>query len=95
MDSRGRRDIAAPCIDAMQPTNANESAGQDAPPATSQRLIRLPAVLEMVGLGRTAVLDRVKAGTFPAPCKVGRATLWQESAVSAWCVAQVRAQRKA
>lgn len=79
----------------MQPTNTNESAAPEAQQAPSQRLIRLPAVLAMVGLGRTAVLDRVKAGTFPAPCKVGRATLWQESAVSAWCIAQVRAQRKA
>jgi prophage regulatory protein len=78
----------------MQTTNTDEPAARDASATTPERLIRLPAVLDRVGLGRTAVLDRVKAGTFPAPLKVGRATLWQESAVSAWCVAQVRAQRK-
>ena len=49
----------------------------------------------MVGLGRTAVLDRVKAGAFPAPVKVGRATLWRESEVSGWVVAQVRQSREA
>jgi prophage regulatory protein len=62
---------------------------------TPDRLLRLPAVMASVGLGRTAVLDRVKAGTFPAPCKVGRATLWQESAVQAWIAARVRESRQA
>jgi prophage regulatory protein len=57
------------------------------------RLLRLPAVLAAVGLGRTAVLDRVKAGSFPQGHKVGRATLWSERAVQSWIAAQVAANR--
>jgi prophage regulatory protein len=57
--------------------------------ATPDRLLRLPAVLAAVGLGRTAVLDRVKAGTFPQPRKVGRATLWSERAVQGWIRSQL------
>lgn len=78
----------------MQSPNPDEHAAADAATATPERLIRLPAVLGMVGLGRTAVLDRVKAGIFPAPCHIGRAALWREAEVSAWVVAQVRAQRE-
>lgn len=59
-----------------------------------ERLLRLPAVLNKVGLGRTAVLDRVKRGDFPAPVKIGRATLWREAEVSAWVIAQVRTHRE-
>ena len=77
----------------MQTTN--HDAPNAAPPAAvPERLIRLPAVLDLVGLGRTAVLDRVKAGTFPGPIRVGRATLWREAEVSGWVVAQVRAHRE-
>lgn len=76
--------------------NGEHKAGEaTAPGAIPERLIRLPIVLGMVGLGRTAVLDRVKAGAFPAPVKVGRATLWRESEVSGWVVAQVRQSREA
>lgn len=78
----------------MQSLNPDEHAAADAATATPERLIRLPAVLGMVGLGRTAVLDRVKARAFPASVKIGRATLWRECEVSAWVVAQVRAQRE-
>lgn len=42
------------------------------------RLIRLPQVLDRVALGRAAVYERVKAGTFPAPIKLGAASAWVE-----------------
>lgn len=90
-----RRDLAAHSNDAMHPTNHDEAAATDKAASTPERLIRLPAVLSLVGLGRTAVLDRVKAGAFPQPLKIGRATLWREAEVSAWVVAQVRTQREA
>ncbi len=79
----------------MHPINHDEPATAEAANIPAERLIRLPLVLGMVGLGRTAVLDRVKAGAFPAPVKVGRATLWRECEVSAWVVAQVRQSREA
>ncbi len=85
---RAGRDVAATSADAMQTTNHDESApGADR--GAPDRLLRLPAVLSAVGLGRTAVLDRVKAGAFPQPRKVGRATLWSERAVQAWIKAQL------
>ncbi|MBN8508534.1 MAG: AlpA family phage regulatory protein [Burkholderiales bacterium] len=72
----------------------NHDVPAAAPAPAPERLIRLPAVLDLVGLGRTAVLDRVKAGAFPAPVRIGRAALWREAEVSAWVVAQVRAHRE-
>ncbi|MBI3156996.1 MAG: AlpA family phage regulatory protein [Burkholderiales bacterium] len=61
--------------------------------AAPDRLLRLPAVMAAAGLGRTAVLDRVRAGAFPAPIKIGRATLWSEREVQAWIAAQIAASR--
>lgn len=50
-----------------------------------KRLLRLPAVMEMVGLKRTAIYERIKAGTFPAPVKLGpRASAWDEQELAAW-----------
>jgi len=65
-------------------------AGQPPNAAHPDRLLRLPQVLGMVGLGRTAVLDRVKSGAFPAPLKVGRATLWSENLVQGWVADRIR-----
>lgn len=47
-------------------------------------MIRLPDVLKLAGIGRTNWLDRVKAGTAPAPYKMGSAALWRRSEVEAW-----------
>ena len=59
------------------------------------RLLRLAGVMAAVGAGRTFVLDRVRAGTFPAPIKVGRATFWGEREVQGWIRAQLAASREA
>jgi predicted DNA-binding transcriptional regulator AlpA len=50
----------------------------------SQQFLRLPAVLEMCGVGRTCWLDRVKNGDAPQPHKIGRATVWELSDIQAW-----------
>jgi prophage regulatory protein len=60
---------------------------EDAPPTTPAepgRLLRLPAVLGMVGLGRSCWFGLVKAGRAPRPIKIGRAALWIEDEVSRW-----------
>lgn len=59
------------------------------------RLLRLPAVLDRVALGRAAVYERVRAGTFPAPIKLGAASAWVEEEVDEWIRAQVTAARQA
>jgi len=49
------------------------------------RFLRLPAVIEMVGLQRTAIYGRIKAGTFPAPVQLGpRAVAWDEQELVRW-----------
>lgn len=55
--------------------------------------MRLPAVLELTGRGRTATLDDVKAGRFPKPIKVGAASMWLQSEVQAWIAERVRQAR--
>ncbi|WP_366918997.1 helix-turn-helix transcriptional regulator [Burkholderia cepacia] len=47
-------------------------------------MLRLPAVLSMVGLGKTTVYDMVKQGEFPRPRRVRNLSLWVESEVQHW-----------
>lgn len=70
------------------PQEFAESQSQSGP------LIGLPRVLELVGLGRTAWLDRVKEKTAPQPIKEGRRTLWVEPEVHAWIQDRVRRFRQ-
>jgi prophage regulatory protein len=61
----------------------------------SQRLIRLPQVKDMVGLGTTAIYDKIKKGEFPKQVKLGRLSGWVESEVQAWIGQQIQASRPA
>ena len=36
-----------------------------------RKFLRLPSVIEIVGIQRTAIYDRIKKGTFPAPISLG------------------------
>ena len=56
------------------------------------RLIRLPAVQERVGMGRTAVYELIKAGKFPRPVKVGAASAWIDVEITRW-IEQLAASR--
>ena len=60
----------------------------------SQRLIRLPQVKTMVGLGTTAVYDKINKGEFPRPIKLGRSSRWVESEVQAWIFQQIQTSRE-
>lgn len=49
------------------------------------RLLRLPEVMKRVGLKRSAIYDRMKAGNFPKSRTLGpRYTVWVASEVDAW-----------
>lgn len=49
------------------------------------RLLRLPDVIFLTGLGKTSIYNRCQKGEFPAPLDVGaRAVAWRESEVLAW-----------
>lgn len=56
------------------------------------RLIRLPAVKQRVGMGRTAVYELIKAGKFPRPVKVGSASAWIDVEITRW-IEQLAASR--
>ncbi len=48
-------------------------------------ILRLPAVMEKVGLSRSSIYSRVRAGTFPKPVQLGeRAVGWLESEIDEW-----------
>jgi prophage regulatory protein len=48
-------------------------------------LLRLPAVLTVVGLRKTAVYQRVRTGEFPAPVQLTtRAVAWRAQDIEAW-----------
>ena len=50
-----------------------------------KKFLRLPAVIEKVGLKRATIYKHIKAGTFPAPIQLGaRAVAWDEQALADW-----------
>lgn len=49
------------------------------------RLLRVADVIEETSLSRTTLWRMVKAGTFPAPNRIGTNRIaWPESRISAW-----------
>jgi prophage regulatory protein len=57
------------------------------------RLIKLPEVLKMSGLSRTALYERIRAGDFPTPVKLSeRSVAWLQSEVNAWIEDKVLAR---
>lgn len=68
--------------------SAVPSAKASPPP----RLIRLPAVVSMVGLSRSEIWRRIAAGRFPKPLKLGPNTsAFVEAEVTAWVAEQIAA----
>jgi prophage regulatory protein len=63
-----------------------------------RRLLRRKQVLAMIGMGRTALVEAVKRGDFPAPIclfPTGRVLVWDEDEVEAWIEARFAARDKA
>lgn len=79
----------------LSPHSAAPPPDSPAPLAPGERFLRLPAVLELTGRGRTAWLDDVKAGKAPAPIKMGSASAWLFSEVTAWMADRIRESRGA
>jgi len=50
----------------------------------NERFLRLPEVMETVGLRRTAIYDKITRGGFPAPVKIGNLSRWLKSEITAW-----------
>ncbi len=50
-----------------------------------KKFLRLPAVIELVGIKRTVIYERMKAGTFPKPVQIGpRAVAWDQEELAQW-----------
>lgn len=59
----------------------------------TKRLMRLPEVLDVVGLRKTGFYDLMNRGGFPQPIKLsddGRAVAWVDSEVQEWIEARIR-----
>ncbi len=57
------------------------------------RILRLPEVLELVGLRTSRVYDLMKLGQFPQPYKLvegGHAIGWRAEEVEAWILARAK-----
>lgn len=62
-------------------------------PSTSdtEKLLRLPAVMAIVGLQKSSIYEGVKNGTFPAPIKLSRrAVCWPESHIATWVKERIK-----
>jgi prophage regulatory protein len=60
-----------------------------------QRLLRLPEVCSLVGLGKSSIYEGVKAGTFPAPIKLSRrAVVWPAATIDVWITEKIKAGGK-
>ena len=55
----------------------------------SFKVLRLPEVIEITGLGRSTIYAKVSRGNFPSPIKLGeRAVGWIDSDVYEWISAK-------
>ena len=69
-----------------QPTDDGTSADQVSPqvPAPA-RLLRLPEVIDRVGLRRSAIYQRMSEGRFPKSRSLGpKCTVWVEEEINEW-----------
>jgi prophage regulatory protein len=60
--------------------------------ASTPRLLRLPEVLRITGLGRSTLYRMIAEHRFPAPVQLSkRAVAWREDEVRPWADARPRA----
>jgi len=70
-------------------------AEHDQTPQAPLRFLRRPEVLARVGLSKSTLYARIRAGTFPKPVPLGTLSAWVESEVEAWMAAQIEQRDKA
>lgn len=58
------------------------------------RLIRLPEVIESVGLSKTEIYRQMTYGDFPTNISIGaRAVAWTESSIEDWINSKINANK--
>lgn len=60
-----------------------------------ERLLRIPSVMEQVGIGKTKIYALMKEDKFPKPVKMGIISVWRETEVQAWIAEQIEQHKKA
>lgn len=57
-------------------------------------ILRRKQVVARTGLARSTIYDYIKAGTFPAPIRLGeKAVGWVESEIDAWIAARIESRK--
>lgn len=70
---------------------AQPQIGSVVTPSPSGKLLRLPAVIERCGLGRTSIHNGVKNGTFVKPVRLSaRLVGWREEEITRWIADRVQ-----
>jgi prophage regulatory protein len=61
----------------------------------SERILRLPEVMERTGLGRSSIYLNISENTFPKQISLGeRSVGWLESEINAWIAQRITASRQ-
>lgn len=50
----------------------------------NDRFVRMSELKRRLSLGKTKIYAMIKDGDFPAPSKIGKASVWSDMAVSEW-----------
>ena len=59
----------------------------------SQRIMRLPEVIEAVSLKKSTIYDLIQRGAFPVPIRLGlRSVGWYETEITDWVQSRARAR---
>ena len=59
-----------------------------------EKLLRLPQVLNTVGISKSTLYQLVARGDFPKPIKIGqRTSAWPESAIRQWIEQRIAAAK--
>jgi len=76
------------------PMPNNEARVEQPVPAMHTRILRLPEVINRVGLRRASIYAAISAGTFPRQVPLGaRAVGWIENDIEAWLEARIQKSR--
>jgi len=60
----------------------------------SKRLIKLPEVSNRTSLSKTSIYALIKIGKFPPQIKLGKTSVWLESAIEKWMDDQIAASQE-
>ncbi|MFZ5486158.1 helix-turn-helix transcriptional regulator [Extensimonas vulgaris] len=59
-----------------------------------EKLLRLPLVLNTVGVSKSKLYEMIGKGEFPKPIKIGqRTSAWPESAIRQWIEQRIAAAK--